>query len=272
MRSRSVYTLLVALFLTALALAIFVHKLTALNIPVFPNQSNNNWFVEAKLTLNGKPTLISQLSEGQGLEAAQLKLHLPQNSQHYTVVDESFEGQHLESPSALKSQIKNDNANRIVVLQSPELSRHQTLFYRATVRSSMAGKNRSQPEPLGLQILDQQIEPIDRSADEIEETFKDNISPKDIKALLHKVRASSSDDLAFARQLYRLTDQLDNQQLQNLQARLPVSASSIELTAFLLKEAGITARVGNGILLEPEQTSATQSVARGESRSALGHL
>ncbi|MEA5627538.1 hypothetical protein [Nostoc sp. UHCC 0251] len=49
---RTFYALLLALFLAAIGLAIFVHKLTASDVPFLPNQAFSSWYVEAKLSLD----------------------------------------------------------------------------------------------------------------------------------------------------------------------------------------------------------------------------
>ncbi len=257
---RSAYALVLALFLTALSLSIFVHKVTALNIPVLPAQSYDTWSIEAKIILNEADSLIDQVTTEQTSSSAQLNFYLPQDSQRYTVVDESLDGVGDQDSDTLKNQVTTDASNRTVTLESPLLLDNRTLFYRATVRSDASPSERENLDPttLGQQIVKKQIEQIDRTTSDIKEALRENPPTASIESLINEARNSSNNDYSFARQIYQLVIQSDDNRVQSLKETLKSDNSSTELAAFLLNEVGIAARVGNGILLNPEEAAATQ--------------
>ncbi|RUR72364.1 hypothetical protein PCC6912_63420 [Chlorogloeopsis fritschii PCC 6912] len=80
--NRTFHALLLALFLTAIGLTIFFHKLTTSDVPLLPNQAYRSWYVEAKLSLDSESPLLASET---GLPT-QLEFHLPQASERYEIV------------------------------------------------------------------------------------------------------------------------------------------------------------------------------------------
>ena len=271
---RSAYALIMALFLTALGLAIFAHKVTALDIPFLPAQAYDTWSVEARLVLDGDSSLTDDAAAGVSAEPTVLSLYVPQNSERYTVLDESFEIGKFEvsrkdtlgSPREGKGQAaqgsdnKADSSdiNRAAILSGTAAPQERTLFYRATVRADAASE-RTEPDPstLGQQIVDQQVDDITRETARVKDNLTENFPQESVDSLIQEARNRSSNDLDFARAIYQLSIQSGDNRVRTLQETLRLEGSSVELTAFLLNEASVVARTGNGILLNPEEAAAT---------------
>ncbi len=261
---RSAYALLMALFLATIGIAIFIHKLTALNIPLLPAQSYDTWSVEARIVLDDI-SLISDLAENPSSVPNQLSLYLPQNSERYKVIDESFEGIKISQDMIAESD---ENRTATLTLQTEAFegsnpTRDQVgrvLFYRATVQSDLPPSERIDQEPstLGQQIVDKQVEQAARSNETIKSILKENPPTRSINSLIEEAKKSSKDGLPLAKAIYKLSIQSDDNRVRTLQEALKLNGSSIELAAFLLNEAGETARAGNGILLNPEKAAAAQ--------------
>ena len=263
---RAASALLMALFLTAIGLAIFLHKLLVLNIPILPAYDYNSWSVEARITLNeGASILTEEDTDSAAPQPVQLSLYLPQGSERYQIIEESFEGDRTLVPENVESQItrSEDDANRVVKLNTTGALDSNTVFYRTTLRSdrtqeTVATRRVQQPSTLGQQIVDKQVSQAQRTADEVKEALIEDASTESINSLIEEARGSTSSDFAFARQLYRLAIRTRDNRVRTLQNLLALDGSSIELTSFLLNEADIPARVGNGILLNPDESAATQ--------------
>ena len=80
--NRTFRALLLALFLTAIGLAIFFHKLSNSDVPLFPNQAYRSWDVEAKLSVNSQESLLPSEEEA---KSTSIQLYLPQESQRYRI-------------------------------------------------------------------------------------------------------------------------------------------------------------------------------------------
>ena len=256
---RAAYALLIALFFAAAGLSIFAHKLIALDIPFAPAQSYNSWSVEARVSL-ADPTLFAD--EGSALgQPVDIALHLPQSSQRYQIVEESFVGSDFAEPNAFAQTIMEqpESGNRVAKLQAVTPLSDRTLFYRATLRSDAAPETKPQrPTTLGKQIVDQQIDQVRRSMAQVKDNLEENPPTDSINSLIREARGRSSNELAFARAIYRLSIRTQDDRVRILKETLQLGDSSVELAAFLLNEANVVARVGNGILLNPEEVAATR--------------
>ena len=271
---RSAYALMMALFLAAIGTAIFIHKLTALNIPLLPAQAYDTWSVEATISLDDV-SLVDNIAEDSSAVPSELSLYLPQSSERYKVVDESFEGIEVSSEQ-IKAPEAGENRTALLTLQpasenDPSINNKsinndfsdaagRVLFYRATVRSDLPISQSTEREPstLGRQIVDKQVEQATRSNEAIKSALKDNSTAQSSDSLIKEARRSSKDGLTLAKAVYQLSVQSGDNRVRSLQDALKLNGSSIELAAFLLNEAGETARVGNGILLNPEEAAAAQ--------------
>ncbi|MEO0646449.1 MAG: UUP1 family membrane protein [Cyanobacteria bacterium J06650_10] len=261
---RAAYALIMALFLTALGLTIFFHKVIALDIPLLPAQSYDTWSVEARILLDD-PSLFSDAQDlsvqSVDTDLVNLDLYLPQSSSRYEIVDESFKGGDFVSPSGFRSQTYqlSETDNRLVNLSAKPPLSDRVLFYRATVRAdeNLSGRT-EQPSTLGSQIVDQQIEQARRSSAQLKDNLEENPLTESVESLIQEAKGKSDNDQAFARAIYRLSIQPNDDRVRILKETLQLGDSSVDLAAFLLNEADVVARVGNGILLNPEEAAATR--------------
>ena len=125
--NRTFRSVLLALFLAAIGLGIFIHKLTASNVPLLPNQNFNSWYVEAKLSLDSQP---SPLSAEEDLPST-IKFHLPLDSQRYEIVKEDFRNEGFDR----QVETVTNSANRLAIFnKQDETDSSETLFYRAIIQ------------------------------------------------------------------------------------------------------------------------------------------
>ena len=260
---RAAYALLMALFLTALGLAIFFHKVIALDIPLLPAQNYNTWSVEARISLDD-PSLFSDeqgSSSSFSAQSVDIDLYLPQSSLQYEIVDESFEGDDFVTPSGFRSQTYqlSETDNRLVNLKAKTPLSDRVLFYRATVRAdAVRNQKPQQPSTLGSQIVDQQVDRARRSAAQVKDNLEENPPVDSIESLIREAKGRSDNEQSFARAIYRLSIEPNDDRVRILKETLRLGNSSVELAAFLLNEANVVTRVGNGILLNPEEAAATE--------------
>ncbi len=250
---RTLQAVLLALFLAAIGLGIFIHKLTASNVPFLPNQTFNSWYVEAKLSLN---------SEQSGLESEStlprtIQFHLPQPSQRYEIVKEDF----LNDGFSRKVETLNNSANRVAVFTNRDANGSETLFYRAIIQRKATAKPGTEEIPIsGRRLVDRQLVRFGENTERVEDNRKENLPSAEINALLGEAKQKSSDRLSFARQIYQLTLRTDDIRVQAIRRNLRKEESAAQLAAFLLNQANIPARVGNGIFLRSKEVYSTDFV------------
>ncbi len=244
---------LLALFLAVLGLTIFIHKLTASDIPLLPNQAYRSWYVEAKLSLNSKQSLLTSEST----QATTIQLYLPQESQRYKIVDEDFTDGKFER----QIQVVNNSSNRLAVFTKEDNADSNFIFYRAIIRRKDAVKPGTEEVPIsGRRLVDQELVKFGENTARVADNLKENLPTAEIKALLDKAKQQSSDRLSFIQQIYQLALRKDDIRVQAIQRNLRNPESTPELAAFLLNQANITARIGNGILLRSKEVYSTDFI------------
>ncbi|NEQ33742.1 MAG: UUP1 family membrane protein, partial [Leptolyngbya sp. SIO4C5] len=255
--NRTFRAALLALFLAAIGLTIFIHKLVVSDIPLLPNQTNKGWYIEAKLSLTSEQSL---LSSEEGLPT-NIRLPLPQQSPRYAIVDEAFvnDGYSREIETAANS------FERTAIFQNQSATGQTTLFYRAVVDEDpnlSLGPETSGPADgslSGQRLVKQQISQFEPSGN-VQDNLQENPPTAEIESLLAEAQIESSDRLSLAKVIYQLALVPDDVRVQSLQKVLGFNASTPEIAAFLLQQANIPARVGNGILLTAEEAYSTSFV------------
>jgi len=248
---------LIALFLTAIGLAIFFNKLATSNVPLFPNQNYQSWYVEAKVTIDSARSLLESEKELPG----SIRLQLPQESESYTIVREDFISngfnRQLSSP---------DNAsNRIVIFENAGVNSGKVLFYRAIVDqipgTSIFSFGDNNVSPSSRRIIHQGYNQS-RKGQIVADNLEENLPANEIQDLLAQARQNTDNRLQLAKNLYQIVLQENDIRIQAIRDTLAGSTelSAAELTAFLLQRAQVPARIGNGISLTQKETYTTDFI------------
>jgi len=244
---------LLALFLVAIGLAIFFHKVMNSDVPLFPNQTYNSWYVEAKLSLDSE-----QL--GLGSEKSlptTIQFHLPQASQRYEIVKEDFVNEGFDRQiGTLK-----DLSNPVAVFTRQDDTGSKSLFYRAIIRRRDGVKPGTEKVPIsGRRLVDKQLVEFGENIARVQDNRKENLPTAEINSLLREAKKQSSDRLSFAKKIYQMALNTEDIRVQAIRRNLRKEESTTQLVAFLLNQAKVPARVGNGIYLRSEEVYSTDFI------------
>ena len=124
---RTFHALLLALFLAAIGLSIFVHKLTVLDLPFLPNRTFDTWYVEAKVALDSQVFPPATATEA----PSRVRFYLPQDSSRYEIAQESFINNGFER--TIESDRDNSSRTAVFTRQDGE-ENNKYLFYRANIK------------------------------------------------------------------------------------------------------------------------------------------
>jgi hypothetical protein len=262
---RTIYAVLLALFLAAIGLGIFIHKLIASEIPLLPNQAFNSWYVEAKLSLDSQQL---PLSVEEDLPAT-IEFYLPQNSQRYEIVEEDFVNEGFER------QIKtlNNSGNRLAIFTKQDTTDNsETLFYRALIQRKEGITPGKEQIPIsGRRLVDKQLVRFGENTERVQDNLEENFPTIEIQDLISEAKARSTDALkesvagererlSFAKQIYQLALDPNDIRIQAIRRNLKKEESTSQLAAFLLSQANVPARVGNGIYLRSDEVYSTDFI------------
>lgn len=251
--NRTFRALFLALFLAAIGLGIFFHKLTNSDVPLFPNQTYNSWYVEAKLSLNSEPL---NLGSEEALPTT-IQFHLPQESPRYEIVKEDFVNEGFERQIGT---LKNAS-DRVAVFTKQGDAGSEFLFYRAVVRRRADATPGTEKVPIsGRRLVDRQLVKFGENTDRVRDNRKENLPTAEINSLLEEAKKQSSDPLSFAKKIYQLALNTDDIRVQAIRRNLRKEESTTQLAAFLLNQAKVPARVGNGIYLRSEEVYSTDFI------------
>lgn len=251
---RTFYAVLLALFLAAIGLGIFIHKLTASDVPLLPNQAFNSWYVEAKLSLDSQPLPLSTEED----LPTNIRFHLPQDSQRYEIVKEDFLNEGFER----QVETLNNSGNRVAVFTKQDATdSSEVLFYRAIIRRRANVTPGTEKIPIsGRRLVDKQLVSFGENTARVKDNLEENLPTAEINALLNEAKKLSSDRLSFAKQIYQLALRTDDMRVQAIRRNLRKEESTSQLAAFLLNRANVPARVGNGIYLRSDEVYSTDFI------------
>ncbi|WP_017743481.1 UUP1 family membrane protein [Scytonema hofmannii] len=251
---RTIYAVLLALFLAAIGLGVFIHKLIASEVPLLPNQSFNSWYVEAKLSLDSQPL---PLSVEEDLPAT-IEFYLPQDSQRYEIVKEDFINKGFER------QVENLNksGNRVAVFTKQNVTDSKgLLFYRAIIQRKSGVTPGKEKVPIsGRRLVDKQLVRFGENTERSQDNLAENLPTAEINSLLKEAKSRSSDPFTLAKQIYQLALRQDDIRVQAIRRNLRKEDSTSQLAAFLLNQAKVPARVGNGIFLRSDEVYSTDFI------------
>lgn len=250
--NRTIRALFTALFLAAIGLTIFFHKVTTLAVPLLPNQTFNSWYVEAKLSFNPGQ---DQLELEEALPNT-IQFHLPQDSLRYEIAEEDF----VDEGCDRQVESSNDSANRIAVF-TREGRNNGFLFYRAIIRRNDNIAPGTEDVPIsGRRLVDKQWVQFGNNTQRVQDNLAENPPTAEINSILKEAKAQSSDRLSLAQEIYQLALRTNDIRVQSIQRNLRVEESTPAFVAFVLNQANVPARVGNGILLRSDEDYSTEFI------------
>ncbi|MGB3691521.1 MAG: UUP1 family membrane protein [Spirulinaceae cyanobacterium] len=253
--NRTFQALLLALFLSAVGITIFLHKALSSDIPLLPNQVYKSWYVETKVAVTSEGSLL----QAEEALPTTIQLQLPQNSQRYRLVDEDFVNPGFERQ--IKTQ-KNPT-NRVATFTNEQAKNSTTLFYRVIVdeQENFTDSDSNEVSLAGRRLVKQEFAEFDRDERAaVEEKLQENPPDAAIKSLLKIAEEKSSDSFSLAQNIYDLALNSEDIRVQTIRNTIGVEKSTAEIAAFLLQKAQIPTRIGNGILLTSEEVYATDFV------------
>ncbi len=254
--NRNFHALVLALFLAAIGLAVFIHKVTATDIPLLPNQAYRNWYVEAKLAVNSEGRVL----DSQNALPSEIELQLPQSSPGYEIISEDF----INDGYARQVKTEKDSSNRVAVFTNKNAKGSEAIFYRAIIdKTDLAktdSKSGSEVSVTGDKIVEQQLSNFGKDNALVEDNLKENFPTAEVESILKEARQSGDNTLDLAKQVYQIALNPDEIRVRAIRRTLGIKESTPELTAFLLKQAKIPARVANGILFNNEEVYSTDFI------------
>ncbi len=254
--NRNFHALILALFLAAIGLAVFIHKVTATDIPLLPNQAYKNWYVEAKLAVNSEGRVL----DSQNALPSEIELQLPQASPGYEIISEDF----INDGYNRQVKTQKNSSNRIAVFSNQNAKGSEAIFYRAIIdKTDLAktdSKSGSEVSVTGDKIVEQQLSNFGKDNALAEDNLKENFPTAEVESILKEARQSGDNTLDLAKQVYQIALNPDEIRVRAIRRTLGIKESTPELTAFLLKQAKIPARVANGILFNNEEVYSTDFI------------
>ncbi len=254
--NRTVRTVILALFLCAISLTIFLHKVISSDIPLFPDQTYQSWYVETKVFIDSERSLLSSEEELPDL----IEVQLPQFSSRYRLIDEDFINDGYEREIETRKPFN----NRVAVFNNTGIIGSKTLFYRTIIdEKGFSDDSNPTDEPVsitGRRLVNQQFNEFSEDRAEILEELMENAPDGAIDSLLREAKSRSSDRLTLAQAVYELALRTDDIRIQTLIETLNVDDSAPKIAVFLLKRAQVPARVGNGIKLTKEEVYSTDFI------------
>ena len=256
--NRNFHALLLALFLAAISFAIFFNKVFTTDVPLLPNQAYKNWYVEAKLSINSEGRVL----DSENALPSKIELQLPQNSPGYKIINEEF----INDNYTRQIETVKDSSNRVAVFNNQNAKGSEAIFYRAIIDKTYLAKNdsKSANEPLSItgdKIVEQQLSNFGKENAGVEENLKENFPTAEIESIFREAkRDSNNNTLDFAQNIYQLALNPDDIRIRAIKRTLKIDDSTPEIAAFLLKQAKIPARVGNGILFNNEEVYSTDFI------------
>jgi hypothetical protein len=251
---RTFQALLLALFLAVIGLTIFIHKLIASDVPLFPNYAFKSWYVEAKISFVSQP---SPLSTSQNLPTT-VRFHLPQESQRYKIVEEDFVNEGFER----QIETEKNSVNRLAVFTKQNTNDiSEFIFYRANIERNAGLTPIEKEVPIsGRRLVDKQMVRFGENTERVKENLEENLPATEIVGLIKEAKDQSSDRLSFVQQIYQLALNTDDIRIQAVSRNVRKPESTVQIAAFLLERADVPVRVGNGIFLRSEEVYSTDFV------------
>jgi hypothetical protein len=204
-----------ALLFTMIGLGLFFYKAVMLDFPLVPEENSYTWNIEAHIGFNA------------GRKPVKVSLFLPQNTNHFTIVNENF----ISRGYGINTMTK--NVNRIASWSIRRTTGPQDLYYSAMVRRVNKKKKSAAMIP-----------------PEIENPNFEGAYLEAAESLIAEIREKSADTGSFVAELLKhINDPLPDYNVSLLLGKQVSIPKRIDLAVRLFSKAGIPARSVHGILL-----------------------
>jgi hypothetical protein len=178
------------------------------------------WNIEARISFTGRN------------EPAKVTVHIPSNSKRFLIVDESF----ISVGFGLTTGRESTHRNRRAVWAKRKVGGKQTLYYRAVVR-------RNGVRPVGSRSKLPEIEPPAFEGSHLTAA----------ESLIAEIRERSADIDTFVAELFsRLNAPEEDENAGLLLGMTTSQSNTVEIATKVLAQAGIPARVVQGVQLEDQ--------------------
>ena len=229
---RTFQAFIVSFLLTAIALGMFFYKVYFLDFPVQPNKESKSWHIEAQAEF---------LAQNHPVKMDML---LPQNYDNYVLIDENF----ISDGYGVSTRTDKDTGNRIATWSKRKANGDQVIFYQAVLYefdSDLSSGNKPSEVPTAQKI--------DRSSLPENLTEGDNSYFVVLDSFINEIREHSADENTFILELYKLLQTQGNTNVSILSKQGNTTLDTSQLASLILNEAGIPARIINGVQLEKQR-------------------
>ncbi len=210
--------------LFVLGVGLSLYKSLFLKFPLSPQARSEMWNMEARISFMGRN------------EPVKVSLHIPSNSKQFTIVDESF----ISMGFGLTTARETNHDNRQAIWAKRKARGKQTLYYRAIVRRSSVRRTGSRAK-----------------LPEVEPSGFEGSHLAAAESLIAEIREKSADIDTFVAELFsRLNKAKGDGNAGLLLGKKTSRLKIVEVATMVLAQAGIPARVVQGIRLEDQNRNA----------------
>lgn len=250
---RTFKALLLTLFLAAIGLSIFIHKLIASDVPLLPNHAFKSWYIEAKISFVSQPSPLME----EELPTT-VKFHIPRDSQRYKIVEDDF----VNEGFTREIETDKESANRIAVFTKQDSNDvSEFIFYRANIKRKAGLAPIEKDVPIsGRRLVDKQMIRFGENTERAKDNLEENLPVTEIINLIQEANAKSRDRLSFVQTIYQLALNPEDIRIKAISRNVRKPDSTVQVAAFLLERAEVPVRVGNGIFLRGEEVYSTDFV------------
>lgn len=238
MRSTKVWVMATAM--VGLGIAILLYKHLVLEFPLSPDTTYNSWYVEARVDLSS--------TEGwkRGDKPVLFALQLPHGGEKLGIANQNIVARGFGHEIETRK-----DGNQIALFSKRRIDNEETIFYRAVVYELDSPESRevkappAPDSPYSLanrpQVADgQKQEPIYVAVD----------------ALLEEARAKSASPKTFAREVYKLALQREDDRVELVRDTVDTRLSASGVASLLLEAAELPTRTAHGLRLTRDQRKA----------------
>lgn len=239
---RSIKVWILAAILAASGISIMLYKHLTLEFPLTADTTYKSWYVEARVDMAARNPWKA------GDKPVIFTLQLPHHSDRFVLVDENIVAR------GFGHEISETDAegNRSAVFSKRRMESQETIFYRAIVYEldSPTTQKAEAPEAPNSPYSKENRPKLEKGQTE------DPVYVA-IDALIAEAREKSASTKTFAREIYRLTRDSNDDRIKLIQDAADQEMSSVDVASLLLQADGIATRTAHGLRLAEDQRRAS---------------